>query len=446
MTRTRHRWFLPLVLALCSALCAAQGTQDAADPERTLLEASDALAAIDGLSAKLTLEGDGSDLVKSTMPTLSGRLTLGTHPEHGRTARAVGEIKEANDDEPRAYDVAVSRRRLAWSSASSRTFTIDDPDDPGRGVPNVVNYIELRPLVARRPLSTLIEDSAGLESLGREAVEGEACDVVLVTLSDEQIASRSFDMFKKERWFIGVDDRLPRRVERFNDEGILRATLRITFSPLEVTEIDADGLEPIRTDAYTVDDRLSEPEPEPSGASPAEPERPDVGANPGAQADPGAQPGSGAQADPAAPANPDAPAFDMTDAIGNTISRETQRGRVTLLAFGGSWCIPCRDLVPELTEIARSRADDPVDVVYAAVRERDPEAAAERHAGAGFAFVPETPASVTGAFKVRIYPTVVVIGPEGTILYEGHTGRDTTPAQLAQRARETIAGALAEAP
>jgi len=415
------------VLTLAANPSIAQGD----DPERIMLETSDALARSDGFTARVTLKGDGSKLITSTMPTLTGRFTLGKHPEHGPTVHAVGEIIERQGAEPESFEFMRSGERLAWTDHARSRVTICDPENRPNGTPSPVGYLLSGRFVGDKPLDTLLGMATGYTLEDPEVIDGVECLVVAVALPDpERGESRSHGV---ERWAVGADDRLPRRIEQFTDAGIIKATLIVGLSSLTESAVEPDQLEILKPENYTLRDMLTraEPEPEPTTQPEPAPER-EVQAQP----------------EPEPPSAPMAPAFALRTASGADITNATQRGRVTLIAFGGSWCIPCRDLVPALSDIARAHAERDVDVVYAAVRERDPDAALETHESRGYAhlYAPQTPGAVTNAFKVRIYPTVVVIDAQGRIALEAHLDAEHDADALAGMARDAVGAALNDAP
>ena len=58
-----------------------------------------------------------------------------------------------------------------------------------------------------------------------------------------------------------------------------------------------------------------------------------------------------------------APAFTLHTLDGKTISRETLKGKVAVLDFWATWCVPCRKALPELKELRQKNAGQPLVVV-----------------------------------------------------------------------------------
>lgn len=73
---------------------------------------------------------------------------------------------------------------------------------------------------------------------------------------------------------------------------------------------------------------------------------------------------------------PRLPAFELVNASGETVTRESLSGRVAVMYFWGTWCINCREVSPRLSAWASDLEDERVRVLAPAVAERgDPEAA-----------------------------------------------------------------------
>lgn len=64
-----------------------------------------------------------------------------------------------------------------------------------------------------------------------------------------------------------------------------------------------------------------------------------------------------------------APNFDLRDINGRALTLASQRGRITLLNFWGTWCPPCQLEIPDLAQVDRRYRDRAVDVIGVALSE-----------------------------------------------------------------------------
>jgi len=58
-----------------------------------------------------------------------------------------------------------------------------------------------------------------------------------------------------------------------------------------------------------------------------------------------------------------APDFTLKDLSGNSVSLQQYRGKVVLLDFWATWCVPCRYSIPELVELQDKYRDQGLVVI-----------------------------------------------------------------------------------
>ncbi|MBV8601543.1 MAG: TlpA family protein disulfide reductase [Candidatus Eremiobacteraeota bacterium] len=106
-----------------------------------------------------------------------------------------------------------------------------------------------------------------------------------------------------------------------------------------------------------------------------------------------------------------APAVVLPLMNGGTFALAKARGHVVFLDFWASWCEPCKLSIPLIERYKKAHPDTLVFSVNAG----EPVAVAERYArGANMtrvAFDPEM--KVSDAFGVTVFPTMIVIDPDG---------------------------------
>lgn len=138
-----------------------------------------------------------------------------------------------------------------------------------------------------------------------------------------------------------------------------------------------------------------------------------------------------------------APPFELKGADGKPVSLASLRGKVVILHFWATWCGFCKKSMPEIQNLQEAVKDKP-DVVLlginASQRPNNPDPVAfAKEQGCTYTILVGGD-SVSGAYQVQGFPTMYVIGRDGSII---HKERGAQP-EVARRLMPLIEKALAE--
>lgn len=432
--------FAALPLLVLALLTPASVAQDLSP--NTILDASrQALNEIPGLSAQFKMQGESGSMFADTMPSMSGQLFFGTHSKLGKVIHAIGEAKDQKSSPSKGFDVLIASDRLIWTDRSTQTVT-EVPNQPNmRGVPSSIGLILVSSILADDPYARDANNAQSIELVGQEEINGVVCDQIVIKRADKgkRNARDTSDAYTDVVWWIGVDDKLPRKVTQITDAGLVKINLTFEMSKLKVIEPSDEQLDVARPEGFTFTSKLAKPAPEPEDNNDQiEPQQPDQSPDP-TDTPPAA---------PKAPAGPRvdfAPSYRFTPEGATEVTNATQAGRVTVLYFWGSWCVPCADASTLVSSITTDFADRDVDVFGIAVREANPSQVSNEFRNSALAFsLVMNPSDLASDFKVRVYPSIVVINTRAEIAYRQGISRDRDADALAREARDAIEKALAK--
>ncbi len=388
-TGDRARGSVALALAVCGivAACSAPPTG-----RERLLEATDAIRATRTATYRYAYEGTGS-----LHGSFRGRVALYVGADGGLVYRAElipsptsGEGTPAPDaprSDPPALILASGGDHVAARDEARGRFSYGTLSGGSGHLVAAAPYAVLFQLAETDPFAAELAGEAVLE--GRESIEGVLCDVVRAT--NPAFGAQVW-------WYISVEDDLPRGLRwRVEADGV-SGEFFFRMADLETNR-------PI-------------PEPRLSIAQQPSDEVVDEDARriaPGALAPDWTLPGPG----------------------GTPVRLRDLRGRVVVLDFRATWCLPCRALGAEYDRLASERGERVRFFGVAAWEspEADPSAEA-RDRGIGYPILVEGE-RIAPDYKVGTVPALFVIDRDGRlVLVRNPVSEDA--ATTATALRETL--------
>lgn len=133
------------------------------------------------------------------------------------------------------------------------------------------------------------------------------------------------------------------------------------------------------------------------------------------------------------------PDIALTDLEGGAVSLASFRGRPVVISFFATWCEPCRQEFPLLSQIAREHAEH-VHVIGVSLDERSREEVAEfaRAHALGYTVLHDPDGSSSRSFGVPPIPATFVFDAHGTLSYRRAGGGP----DLLRELPEAVASAL----
>ncbi len=133
-----------------------------------------------------------------------------------------------------------------------------------------------------------------------------------------------------------------------------------------------------------------------------------------------------------------APNFKLPTQNG-TVSLEELRGKVVLVDFWASWCGPCRQSFPWMSEVAeRNAAKGLVVVAINLDKSREPADSFLRQFSPSFIVAFDPAGKTAEAYNVEAMPSSYLVGRDGRVVYS-HAGFDPRDTEtLETKIKETI--------
>jgi thiol-disulfide isomerase/thioredoxin len=293
-------------------------------------------------------------------------------------------IKRGNPPEAAQFQLAFDGKNVYTLEAQSKTFA-SGPVEGGMGISNPLFPPRY---VSDSPFDQEINNGV-LDYQGEIEAGGVQCHVVGARTKDTPTQTAKF--------FIGTKDSILRRTEiTFSPPtppgSPAQPPTRITFTATGLVAGQTLGDETFRLECP--EGYLKQPI--------APPQQPQQG-----------------QAETLLPVGSEAPDWELRDASGKVVSLKSLRGKVVLLDFWATWCVPCKMAMPGIQKLHEKFKDKPVAVFGVNCREKLPNSnpmgyIKEKAYTYGQLVQGDT---VAAAYRVTGIPCLYLIGPDGKIIY-----------------------------
>ena len=132
-----------------------------------------------------------------------------------------------------------------------------------------------------------------------------------------------------------------------------------------------------------------------------------------------------ALAQDSSPARTSAPDWQLNDLNGKTVKFSDFRGKVVILDFWATWCIPCRIEIPHFVALQKQYGDKGLNVIGVSLDEQGPEIVKKfvKRLGVTYLIVIGNQKVVEAYGGVYAIPTTFVIDRQGRIV-SAHIGCD----------------------
>lgn len=388
--------FIGIFVQATALICNAQLVPGAGayteDPKKILLAADQAISKLHSVSYEASYEGSGAGAVISSLTIGKVKLAnLETERLLSVKLAAEGKLYNSKTGEAERFDASstgetVFRLRANEKTLIRKVLAENDPKERNfgfvtsllGGAPNMLTmfeYIQANPFEKQMAGETL-------EYEGWAVVGGVRCHVIYAEFD------RTPDgKVRRQRWFIGVKDNLPRRLEwlLMDDKG------RFGAQVLTLTNLRTDI--PLSSQTFAV--KL------PKGYKIKDYESPK-------------------QRPPLLSIGTLAPEWKLTDPTGKTHSLSDYRGKVVVMDFWATYCGPCVKTMPDLQALHNKFRERGVKVLGINSWEDGDASAYFKDKGYSYELMLNGEA-IGQIYRVSAMPTLYVIGVNGEIIYHGVT-------------------------
>jgi peroxiredoxin len=364
---------------LAIGILAVPAVGDDPDPKEIIAKVDQTIRTIKTVSYKVRIWGEGD--IQDRMSRVRANVKAkDAGPERPPYFRIEGDARLPGSEEAQPFRVILGEKQAMSINEKEKLCTVGDLPVGFDLIADLIieptRSVIMHEFLHRAPFEDELKaDSYRYE--GQKTISGTACHVIHVTYAAA---------VAQARWYFGIDDFLPHRVDRFvNAEGVTGARVS------ELIQLDTTPNFDEKTFAIDV----------PEGYQQKTYERP-------------------LRSDPRLlQVGDQAPEWTLKTPKGKSVSLADLRGKVVVLFFWTSWLEPCKQLMPRVQKLHEKFQEKPVAVFGVNVGEKaadvDP-AEVMKQGGCTFAALLGG-GKMSADYRVALLPALYVIGPEGKVMY-----------------------------
>lgn len=137
-----------------------------------------------------------------------------------------------------------------------------------------------------------------------------------------------------------------------------------------------------------------------------------------------------------------APDWSLPSSQNKVINLKDLRGKIVLLDFWGTWCVPCLKAMPDIQKIHDQFKGEDVEVIGVSVETEKGADPLGYFSRKGYTYTTVVDGNkITAAYKVIIFPTVYILDKNGSIIHaEFGSNRENFLEDLKTRIRKALKG------
>jgi peroxiredoxin len=139
--------------------------------------------------------------------------------------------------------------------------------------------------------------------------------------------------------------------------------------------------------------------------------------------------------------NTKAPDFSMSDLNGNTVKLADFKGKVLLIDFWASWCLPCKKSMPHIIDLYNKRTDSSFTVIAVNVdedRSKINDFAKSINAEFPFPVIFDKESKLPDLYHIEGMPTTIIIDKEGIIRFKETGFTDEIKEKMDSKIKELL--------